>query len=1050
MRKHAMVLAIFLFSLALYAQTETSNLEVGKTVERDLKGGETHQYRIPMSAAQFLNLEVNQKGIDVVVSIFNSANEKKFEIDSPNGAQGKEIALFLNDSAGDYILNISSPDKNAPSGKYEVKIVELRNAVEKDKNRIAAEKLFREAEEFIGQDTAASFTKAIQKYQESLEQWRIYGDKRGIATTLNSLGLVLGGGANEERAFAAYTESARLFEEIGDPKRATRTRHNIGLLYKVNNPRKALEFFKPAAEAFHNDGDRIGEPVALNNVGECYVYLSEYQSAQTAFEQALVIWREQKDVRNIALAVSNLGVVYGYFDNLEKEKAAYEESLNLRASIGDKRGQALAYNNLGFIYEKKGEMPKSIEFYEQALAIRRAIGAQREEAITLRNMANVYRKLGQIPKAIELYHSSLKILQSSNDLIWSGRTLGSIGIAYLALGNKAEARKSFQESLLIHQKSGNKSDEAQMLYQLALLDKEDGNLTDAETKVKQSLDYAESLRATIFNSESRSGYFASAQDFFELYTGILIQQHQKKPTEKLDVLAFENSERARARSLLDLLNSPQNKINQGVSVDLLQKRHNLLDQFNLKTASLSRLLIAKNTEAQAETLRQELKAIKQEYENLQTEIRTTNPHFANLTQPQPLKLSDIQKEVLDAETILLEYSLGKTKSYLFIVTQNSVQIIELPQRSEIEEKARAYFDVLTARNKKIKFETAEEKQNRIAKADAELNALSQYLSQTIIFPAENYLNKKRLLIVSDGILQYIPFAALPMKNNQPLVADYEIVSLPSASTLAVLRKELKGRKQATKNVAVLADPVFTAADERYKTLEAKKKQNSPNQTAVSAKNRGIEDLNSISDDFPEIETGLNFPRLPFTRKEAESISALTPTELRKITLDFSANRVNATNPDLANYQIIHFATHSFLNSRRPELSGIVLSLIDENGNPQNGFLRADEIYNLNLPAELIVLSGCRTGLGKEVRGEGLVGLTRGFMYAGAKRVAVSLWDVNDEATAELMSKFYKEMLSNKKLSPASALRQAQLSMLKDKRWNHPYYWAGFILQGEPK
>ena len=205
-----------------------------------------------------------------------------------------------------------------------------------------------------------------------------------------------------------------------------------------------------------------------------------------------------------------------------------------------------------------------------------------------------------------------------------------------------------------------------------------------------------------------------------------------------------------------------------------------------------------------------------------------------------------------------------------------------------------------------------------------------------------------------------------------------------------------------------------------------------------------------AEDIGESNLSGNLSRLSATRWEAEQITSLVPAKNRLLALDFAANRETATSAELSQYQIVHFATHALLDTRRPELSGIVLSLVNKEGDEQDGFLRAHEIYNLKLPAELVVLSGCRTGLGKEVRGEGLIGLTRGFMYAGAKRVAVSLWKVEDKPTAELMARFYKRMLGQEKLSAAAALRAAQLEMWKDKRWSLPYYWAGFMLQGEWK
>jgi CHAT domain-containing protein len=191
---------------------------------------------------------------------------------------------------------------------------------------------------------------------------------------------------------------------------------------------------------------------------------------------------------------------------------------------------------------------------------------------------------------------------------------------------------------------------------------------------------------------------------------------------------------------------------------------------------------------------------------------------------------------------------------------------------------------------------------------------------------------------------------------------------------------------------------------------------------------------------------LRFDRLRATRREAEGIVTLAREKSLKA-VDFQANRATATSAELSQYRLLHFATHGLLNSQHPELSGVVLSLVDEQGRPQDGFLRLHEIYNLKLGADLVVLSACQTALGKEIKGEGLVRLTRGFMYAGVPRVVASLWRVPDKATAELMKRFYQGML-REGLTPAAALRAAQVSLWKERRWRQPYYWAAFVLQGE--
>jgi CHAT domain-containing protein len=332
-------------------------------------------------------------------------------------------------------------------------------------------------------------------------------------------------------------------------------------------------------------------------------------------------------------------------------------------------------------------------------------------------------------------------------------------------------------------------------------------------------------------------------------------------------------------------------------------------------------------------------------------------------------------------------------------------------------------------------ETPEQRQQRIAQADAQFQQSSAELARMILAPAAAEFGTKRMVVISDGVLQYVPFAALPMPgSNRPLILDHELVSLPSASSLAIQRQTLANRKPAPKAVAVIADPVFSARDSRFKS-------GTSTPAAAADDTRIIEHVGNGSGG------PLNVRRLPFTRQEADRILAVTPSASNLRAVDFRANRSIATSGELSNYRYVHFATHGYVDTARAGLSAIVLSLVDDKGKPQDGFLRTHDIYNLKLPAELVVLSACETGLGKDVKGEGLEGLTRGFMYAGARRVVVSLWNVNDKATAGLMQHLYVGILKNKK-TPAAALRAAQIEMLRMKQWQSPYYWAPFVMQGE--
>jgi CHAT domain-containing protein len=328
----------------------------------------------------------------------------------------------------------------------------------------------------------------------------------------------------------------------------------------------------------------------------------------------------------------------------------------------------------------------------------------------------------------------------------------------------------------------------------------------------------------------------------------------------------------------------------------------------------------------------------------------------------------------------------------------------------------------------------------------------------VLAPAAGQLGKKRLMIVADGALHFVPFAALPVGSGgatsiprpRPLIADHEIVNVPSASTLSVVRGEVAGRPPAPRSVVALADPVFMKDDERVKRIRDKQLRDSPksaNEAPVRGENAIDRQLVKATEDTGVATEGMYVPRLPGTRQEAEQIVAMGPTAESRLALDFAASRETATSAELSQYRYVHFSTHGLLNSLHPELSGVVFSLVNERGEAQDGFLRAHEIFNLKFPAEVVVLSACQTGIGKDIRGEGLVSLTRGFMHAGAPRVVVSLWDVSDWGTTELMVRFYHGMLKEG-MRPAAALRAAQVSLMNDKRWAAPYYWASFTLQGE--
>jgi CHAT domain-containing protein len=312
-----------------------------------------------------------------------------------------------------------------------------------------------------------------------------------------------------------------------------------------------------------------------------------------------------------------------------------------------------------------------------------------------------------------------------------------------------------------------------------------------------------------------------------------------------------------------------------------------------------------------------------------------------------------------------------------------------------------------------------------ARRSADLQVLSDHVLTTVV----DRLDRRRVLIAADGALHYVPFGVLPVTHDGdsvPLLATREVISVPSMSALAAQRGQ-RSDDAPSKTLAVFADPVFERTDERLTR---------PRVVAGAVQSNEVQTRSSFE-----------FHRLRHSGREAHDIATLVPEQGRLVSEGFFATREAVLNADLKQYRYVHFATHGVVDSRTPALSALALSQFDESGNALAGFLRLDDIYSLDLNADVVVLSACDTALGREIRGEGLVGLTQAFLYAGSKSLVLSLWQVSDAATAVLMTRFYGQMIKNG-APAAEALRAAQLSMAAESRWADPYYWGAFILLGD--
>jgi len=1024
-------------SAAQQEQASAYNLTVGHPVAREMRGGEQHKYQVRLDAGQYARIVVDQKGIDVVLALLGTDGKSLLEVDNNlSGTRGMEVVSLVAEVSGVYLFNVRSLEKGASTGQYEVRIEDLRTATDADRTRVAAERSYFAGAQLQGQRTGESRRKAIDQYSEALRLMREAGDRRGEAMTLTNMAIVYNLLSEPQKALDPLDHALTIWREIGDHHLEAIT-HTINgrVYYALGEPQKALESYNLALPVMRAVGDQSGEAGTFTQIGSVYRLIGDPQKALDHFAQALPLWRAVGDRRNEAIVLNNMGTVYNLLNEPQKAFYYFQQVLPLARAIGERGVEAVTLMNMGNVYNLLDEPEKALEHLNQALTLARDIGDRRTEAAALTHTGTAYSILKDQRKAVEYLERALQLRIDASDRQGEAITLNHFGRVYDMWEQPQKAFEYYEKALPIWRAVGDRNGEVAALYGMARAKSDVDDIVGASQLTEAALAIINTLRTNVASRDLRASYFASVQDLYKLHIDLLMRLHQRQPKAGFDVAALKTYEQARARSLIDMLAEANADIRQGVDPGLLARKLSLQQMLNAEADRQMRLFGGQHTEESAGAVRRKIEDLSMQLLAIEGELKAQSPRYTALTQPAPLGLSEIQTAVTDDETLLLEYSLGEKRSYLWAVTATSFSSYELPPRATIEAAARRCYELLTARNQYVKFETADEKRERVKQADTEYPNAARALGEMLLGPVAAQLGRKRLLVVPDGALEYLPFAALTVPDQKlfvPLIVEHEVTNIPSASTLAVLRRELQGRAPASKVVAVFADPVFDKTDER---VNGDLNRSAGGHHGVPA--TGMDELPAL-------------PRLPYTRQEAEAILALAPSTGRKAALGFEANRSAAMSDDLSEYRIIHFATHSFLDSMNPELSGIALSMLDRQGRPQNGFLRAHEIFNLRLGAELVVLSGCRTGLGREVKGEGLYGMTRGFMYAGSKRVLVSLWDVQDQATARLMSDFYRELLGPKRPAAAAALRAAQISTWREGRWQAPYYWAAFVLQGEPK
>lgn len=986
-------------------------LLAGSSIRASLAGGEETLFAIdvpPQSAAQIF---VKQEGIDVRVMLLRpGADRPRDSLDMTAGIAGEET-LFppILDAQTTWNVVVEASLPHAARGDF---TIALTIAPADDHSRAIAE--------------------ARRQYQVAFDTRG--GDAKSYQTTVVGYATVV------DAALAA-----------GDKPLAAEATYMCGRVHDLlGETPEAIEWQRRALSMFRDLGRRDREARVLNRLGDLSRKVGEIGDAQRYFEDALPLARALHDPAAVADILNNSALVMLWLGQWEETIAQLTAAIPLAQEVGSVDIEGAITHNIGEAWSELGVCDKSIASYQRSLELKRSLNLPRRISRTLRSLAIAWFKSGDRVKAEEAIRNALDLSEKAGDRTGFAETLGVYGLMQYDNGDNDRAVESFaralpllrevksrvgqvevldkwsevdiergdadaallklDEALRLARATVDHQNEAKALYVRALAFQKKGTLDDAIASISGAIDIVETMRGAIVRSELRTSYLATVRRYFDLFIELLEQRGST-------AMAFQVSERSHARTLLEGLAESALKIRKGIDPQLLKRQRAVQSELNAKESYRGQLVLKEGEKGpHVAAVARKIDRLLDEWKEVDAKIRVTSPAWSALRIPEPVTSGHVQTTLLDARTALVEYHLGDVRSYAWVIDQHAITAHELPALAAINVLARRYHKLLSRDVNALKRVEREAYEKQIATAGRRLAAV-------VWKPLANRVAGKRLLIVADGALDYVPFAALPDRNDEPLIVHHEIVMLPSASVLDTIRHASR-RLPSPATAAVFADPVFSSNDVR---VAGATKKSSP---VAAAQNR--------SD---------SYNRLHFSRAEAEAIVAVASPERSFKALDFSAAKKTLIERDLRKYRIVHFATHGSLNTAQPELSGLVFSLVDESGKPVDGFLRLHEIYNLDLDADLVVLSACSTALGKEVYGEGLIGLTRGFMYAGASRVVSSTWNVDDRASAQLMSRFYTAMLSNR-IAPAAALREAQLRLLHQARWASPHYWAAFALQGE--
>ena len=830
-------------------------------------------------------------------------------------------------------------------------------------------------------------------------------------------------------------KSLRFFRAANDRTGEAQTLTMLAYTAVMNNDRvKGQEYATEAINLARSTGNQRDLAFALLASGDAYQRVGNWQEAYQAFKEAESIYPENLDLNEKAILFVRFGFHYETFNDLIQARSYFQKARELFIKRGNLYGNSELATRIGQISLQLGEEKEALRNFNEGLQVGLQSNDQYSLAYAYENIGELYFLKQEYKNAFSYYQKALMNFDKVGIKHAVASVKEKIGKLHLRLDNQRLAEKFYLEALQINQDIRNRVGKASNLYNLAQLHKSDKQIEKSLSEIDECLLLTDFLHGETANKKLQRSFLADMFERHEFYINALMETHRQNPHENFAVRAFQAAEKSRARSMIENLSLSEANFTKDANPETVKREKEIRVLLNTKADKLTDLLSQNAEMSETEKISNEINELELELEEIKANLKQSSPIYSAIRNPAPFDVADFQQNVLDENSLLLEFSLGKEESYLWLVSKTEFSSYVLPPREQIEAKIQKLREFLASRQK-IKGEEIETYQARIVKAENDYWLAAKQLSDELFGQLSDKFEKKRLIIVPDGKLNYFPVSALPLPNSEtgdPILLSHEVVYQPSASTLSILSKSQNQMPPAAKNLLVFSDPIFTKDDSRI--LSNKAEENHYMEPAALESFRFVESLNSLA-------------RLPDSKTEADSIIEIFGRSSTDNYSGFAASREQLLNARTADYRILHFATHGLIDEERPELSGIVMSRFAENGQKLDEFVRLHDIYGMNLSANLVVLSACETGIGKEVRGEGLMSLNNAFLQVGAKTVMSSLWKVEDKATLELMKNFYQS-LANENTTPSKALQQAQIKMWESGRYKSPFYWAAFTVQGD--